>query len=143
MSDVSKPWYKKWWGITLIVVLAIGVIGNLSGSDEPEVEATAITEVEVTTEPEVTTTEAPTTTVAPTTTTTEATTTTELVVTVEDFADLNLALAESSISEFCDLVIVLPYASAKDAYLEGAGGDSDTGFGFTLGDVFDELWSRC
>ncbi len=39
MTDVAgKPWYKKWWAITLFVFFGIAVLGNLSGkSNNPTV----------------------------------------------------------------------------------------------------------
>ncbi len=29
MTQIEKKWYQKWWGITLIVVILLGVISNL------------------------------------------------------------------------------------------------------------------
>lgn len=29
----DKPWYKKWWGIALIAVIVLAVIGSLTGED--------------------------------------------------------------------------------------------------------------
>ena len=31
----KKPWYKRWWGITIIVLLAIGVIGYIFTPSKP------------------------------------------------------------------------------------------------------------
>ncbi|HEY5891130.1 MAG TPA: Ltp family lipoprotein [Acidimicrobiia bacterium] len=73
----TKPWYKKWWAMTIFVLVAIGALGNLAGGgSEPDVEAAAPTtivadEVSTTVAPEVPATTVatePTTTVAPTTT---------------------------------------------------------------------------
>lgn len=35
---ITKPWYKKWWVITIGVVLALSIIGNLTddGTNAPE-----------------------------------------------------------------------------------------------------------
>jgi hypothetical protein len=32
-QKTSKPWYKKWWAITLFVFLGLIVIGSLAGND--------------------------------------------------------------------------------------------------------------
>lgn len=34
MEPVKKAWYKKWWGITIIAVIALVVIGSLADSGE-------------------------------------------------------------------------------------------------------------
>ena len=39
----SKPWYRRWWAITLGVLLAIGVIANLGGGGQDTPAATAET----------------------------------------------------------------------------------------------------
>jgi hypothetical protein len=69
----SKPWYKKWWAITLGVILVVGILANLGDSEGTAVDAggTTTTIADV-----VTTTEAPTTTTVARTTTTVARTTT-------------------------------------------------------------------
>ncbi|WP_162419019.1 hypothetical protein [Cyclobacterium roseum] len=46
MEKKSKPWYKKWWAITLFVFLILIIIGSLSDSDDSRNESTDSTEVE-------------------------------------------------------------------------------------------------
>lgn len=56
----SKPWFKRWWAITIFVIVGLGVIGNLLGEDDgdeateaqPSVTATAATTEAVEPEPE-------------------------------------------------------------------------------------------
>ncbi len=75
-NSTSKPWYKKWWAITLGVIVAIGILGNLGDSEGTAVDAGGTTTTTVA--DVVTSIEAPTaTTTAPdTTTSTEQSTTT-------------------------------------------------------------------
>ncbi|HSK22605.1 MAG TPA: hypothetical protein VK906_05500 [Egicoccus sp.] len=45
----GKPWWKRWWGITLIAIVVLGVLGNLAGDDdapseEPQPAATEDTD---------------------------------------------------------------------------------------------------
>lgn len=82
----AKPWYKKWWGVTGLVIVGIAILGNLASEEEPDeilaTDTTTTTFVDVTTtSAEVsTTTSGATTTTGPTTTTQLATTTTTLPV---------------------------------------------------------------
>lgn len=39
-DKMAKPWYKKWWGIAIIVVLALAIIGALMPKDDASKEAT-------------------------------------------------------------------------------------------------------
>lgn len=36
----KKPWYKRWWAITLFVIIGLGILGNLlgGGSDKPQTQ---------------------------------------------------------------------------------------------------------
>lgn len=43
---VKKPWYKRWWGITIIIFIGLIVIGSLA--DQGEEEATTTTEIQET-----------------------------------------------------------------------------------------------
>ena len=76
-NTTSKPWYKKWWVIALGVFVAIGMLGNVGGPEDPVVEAggTATTVADV-----VTTEAATATTIAPATTVTTARATTTVPV---------------------------------------------------------------
>ncbi len=81
-GSTSKPWYKKWWAITLGVIVVIGVLGNLGDSEGTTLDAggTTTTVADV-----VTSTEAPTaTTTAPDTTTTTGQSTTTTTTTVPE-----------------------------------------------------------
>lgn len=44
----KKPWYLRWWAITIAAILVVGVIGAISnavsGTPEPEPTATAVAE---------------------------------------------------------------------------------------------------
>jgi hypothetical protein len=34
MSEIKKPWYKRWWAIVAYIIIVLAVIGNLSGGDK-------------------------------------------------------------------------------------------------------------
>lgn len=58
MKEVKKPFYKKWWFITIVVIYALSMVAYLSGDDvveeEPDIIETAAPKVEKKTEPELT-----------------------------------------------------------------------------------------
>lgn len=72
----KRPWYRKPWGIGLLVILGLAVIGGIVGGDEEDKGE----------QPTTTTVETTTTTTQPTTTTTQpTTTTTQVELTTDDF----------------------------------------------------------
>ena len=38
----KKPWYRRWWGITLIAFFALAILTNIGDNDEPEAPAAEI-----------------------------------------------------------------------------------------------------